>query len=289
MFEKNKKHSEETRLKISNALKGKIPWNKGLTGVQYCSEETKKKLSKANKGKIRTLEQRQNIRLSKLGKNNPNYGKNHSEETKQKMSQAHKDKKISEKQKLQISLKNTGKKRTKDVKLKMSLSHKGKKMSEAAKEKLRAYYKIHSTWNKGKHTGYITHTKENIRKMLSYKEKRSFPERLLFNRVNNIYKNISIVKHNDLVSDKKFEFRAKPDIIIEKFNIIIEYDGLRFHNDINRDLERDKKLVELGYKIIHYRGYNPDAVEIMNDVDYILEHETNGLYKENEKIILNIN
>ena len=59
---KEKKHSNETKMKISNALKGKIPWNKGLHNIYQCSEETKKKISKANKGKRKTLEHKQNIR-----------------------------------------------------------------------------------------------------------------------------------------------------------------------------------------------------------------------------------
>lgn len=64
-----------TRRKISEAMKGKnkgkiswmkgrIPWNKGVSR----SDEVKRKISKANKGE-----------------NHPMFGKYHSEETKQKM------------------------------------------------------------------------------------------------------------------------------------------------------------------------------------------------------------
>jgi hypothetical protein len=41
--------SEETKQKISNSLKGNIPWNKGKKGVQIPTEETRKKMSDAHK------------------------------------------------------------------------------------------------------------------------------------------------------------------------------------------------------------------------------------------------
>lgn len=43
----NKKPSEEAKKKMSLARKGKIPWNKGKTGLQKHSEETKLKMQKA--------------------------------------------------------------------------------------------------------------------------------------------------------------------------------------------------------------------------------------------------
>lgn len=76
----NKHHSEEAKVKISKAnkgkispMKGKIPWNKGLKGLTY------NKCKGYNKGK-----------------DNPMYGKHHSEEIKAKISRANKGKKFSE-------------------------------------------------------------------------------------------------------------------------------------------------------------------------------------------------
>jgi len=82
-------------------------WNKGLTGykTQPCSEETKKKISKAkkgmqapNKGIPMSIEQKEKLRLAKLGKSShwkgktgegtAMYGKSHSPETKNKMSES---------------------------------------------------------------------------------------------------------------------------------------------------------------------------------------------------------
>ena len=39
--------SEETRQKISEAGKGRIPWNKGKTGYHIHSEESKNKISES--------------------------------------------------------------------------------------------------------------------------------------------------------------------------------------------------------------------------------------------------
>lgn len=61
------RHSEKTKKKISEANKGKTPWNKGKTH----SEETRKKMSESLKGE-----------------NNPMYGKRHSEETRKKISES---------------------------------------------------------------------------------------------------------------------------------------------------------------------------------------------------------
>lgn len=63
--------SEETKKKISETLKGNIPWNKGKTNIY--SEETKKKMSETLKGKTPW-----------------NKGKHWSEEWKQKMSESKK-------------------------------------------------------------------------------------------------------------------------------------------------------------------------------------------------------
>jgi group I intron endonuclease len=82
-----KKHSEETKKKMSEASKGKPkPWLNGRT----CKEETKEKLRKINKGKIISEKTRKKISENHhdvSGKNNPMYGKKHSPETIEKMKQ----------------------------------------------------------------------------------------------------------------------------------------------------------------------------------------------------------
>ena len=85
--------TEETKRKISEAQKGRVPWNKGIP----CSEETKRKISEANKGEIAwnkgipcSEEVKQILRIKNGGENNYFYGKKLSEEHKQKISKSKK-------------------------------------------------------------------------------------------------------------------------------------------------------------------------------------------------------
>jgi len=76
--------SEKTRNKISNSLKGNIPWNKGLKGS--CKEETRMKISnslRGREGKSLTYKQKQII-------SQRHKGKIVSEKTKKKLSISHK-------------------------------------------------------------------------------------------------------------------------------------------------------------------------------------------------------
>jgi len=83
-----KKHSKETRRKISEAVSGeKSPWF-----CKHHSEETKRKISESNKGKIVSKETRRRISESLSGENNPMYGKHLSDETRRKMSIAQRGK-----------------------------------------------------------------------------------------------------------------------------------------------------------------------------------------------------
>ena len=78
----NGKHrSEETKRKISEANKGKIPCNKDMPR----SEETKKKISESHKGKRMSEEAKRKI-------SEANKGKKRTTEQKRKMSEAHKGK-----------------------------------------------------------------------------------------------------------------------------------------------------------------------------------------------------
>ena len=83
--------SEETKHKISEAHKGKPSPYKG----KHPSEETKRKHSEANKGKHHTEESKRKMSEARKGKpawNKGKKGKHPSEETKRKMSEARKGK-----------------------------------------------------------------------------------------------------------------------------------------------------------------------------------------------------
>lgn len=116
---KGKKASEETKKKMSIALKGdKNPFY----GKKH-TEETKKKLSISIKK-----------RLAKYG--NPLIGRKHTEESKKKMSLAHKGKVLSEETKRKIGLKSKGRIFTEETRRKMSEASKGRVHSEESRRKI---------------------------------------------------------------------------------------------------------------------------------------------------------
>ena len=88
-----KKHSAETRKKISEARKGENHPMYGKTGKnnprygKKHSAETRKKMGEAHKGKKHSQETRKKMSEAHKGENHPMYGKHHSKETKQKMSE----------------------------------------------------------------------------------------------------------------------------------------------------------------------------------------------------------
>lgn len=126
------KHSDETRNKISEALKGR-----------RLSEEHKKKLSIANTGKTRTEEQNrqhgefmkllyasepgriEKLRERMLG-NMCHKGHAHTDESKRKMSESRRGKKAW----------NKGKQFSEESRKRMSEAHKGKQLSEKIREKM---------------------------------------------------------------------------------------------------------------------------------------------------------
>jgi hypothetical protein len=107
-----KKHSKETRLKISDKIKGENNPNYG----KNLSEEVKRKLSETRKGE-----------------NNPFYGKKHSKETRKRFSEMRKRESLSEETRKKLSessrgIKNPnyGKKHSKETREKISKAVKGK-------------------------------------------------------------------------------------------------------------------------------------------------------------------
>jgi len=102
---KKKPHSEETKAKISKALKGKIPWNKGETGVY--SDEIRKKMSKSGSIARNILWQKPQYRkkVSEARK-----GLKRPEETRKKMSEVAMGHPVSEETRRKLSEANKGEK-----------------------------------------------------------------------------------------------------------------------------------------------------------------------------------
>ena len=123
--------SEETRRKISESNKGKLPHNKGL----HLSEDIKKKISFA--------------------------AKNRSEETIKKLSNSHKGKHLSEETKLKIGKIHKGKIISKEVRIKISNTlkgnipnNKGMKMNDDFKKKC-SKVKKNCKWMTDKYSEYF--------------------------------------------------------------------------------------------------------------------------------------
>jgi len=114
-----KKHTEETKLKLSKLMKGRIPWNTGKS----LSEEHRKNIS-LNHADI-------------SGKNHPLYGKHHSDESKMKMSKAHKGKLLPEETRKKMSETHKGMIFSKEHRRKLSVALKGIHRSEETKDKMR--------------------------------------------------------------------------------------------------------------------------------------------------------
>ena len=117
--------------------------------------------------------------------------------------------------------------------------------------------------------------KEIINKSCSFKGKgnKSIPEKKLFNLVKNIFPE---ALNNSLI---KIGYRYKrPDILIKELKLIIEYDGIKWHK-LSNDKDRDKEIIFLGYKIIHYQGYLPSDIELREDINNIISSRNNYFYK----------
>ncbi|MEN6294125.1 MAG: NUMOD3 domain-containing DNA-binding protein, partial [Methanobacterium sp.] len=88
------KHSDITKLKYSENRKGKLSGDKNPMYGKKHSEESRKKMSRPNNGdnngmfgKTHSEESRKKISEKLSGDKNPMYGKKHSEESRKKMSE----------------------------------------------------------------------------------------------------------------------------------------------------------------------------------------------------------
>ena len=130
-----KHHSEESKRKMSEAHKGKIPWNKG----GHHSEETKQKLRNVNLGKHLSEETKKKM----SGRIPWNKGLKYDEEIRKKLSESHKGYQWSEESKRKLSETNKGrvsgmkgKKQSEDAKKKISEKMKNRIVSEETRKKL---------------------------------------------------------------------------------------------------------------------------------------------------------
>jgi hypothetical protein len=212
-----------------------------------------------------------------IGENNGMFGNLHSNETKTKMAEkatgripwnkGKKEiysieiieklknyrigKKLSEETKIKIGIKsrnikaNLGKKFSNDWKTKMSESHKKNGLDEKQRQYMLKGGAIHA---------------------LSFISNPSKPQVELYNRIRVLYP-------NSILNYPCYELNFSLDIAIPELNIWFESDGSYWHQDKEKDLKRQEKIENLGWKVIRYK------------IDYIKEVPTIEQIKQDiEKI-----
>jgi len=200
------------------------------------TEETKKKMRESiskrngpwNKGLTKEIDERLKLRSEMLK------GTIASEETKKKMSLIRKGKRPE-------GLTFAGKKHSEDTKKKMSISMTGKK-----KPTLKKIVSIRMTeWQ----SLYMNSLVKNPSK----------PQVELFNLVKKLCYcaelNYPVIEVNRCI-----------DIAIPFHKIAIEYDGSYWHQDEEKDKQRQKQIESLGWRFIRFRDYIPSLEELRDKI-----------------------
>jgi G:T-mismatch repair DNA endonuclease (very short patch repair protein) len=263
-------YSEETIKKMSDAKKGCIPWNRGLT-KDICfkliqSDERKRRISSALLGKKKSKEHVEHIRLSRFGKHS-------SETSKEKNRLWHLGRKASAETLQKKLLKSLGSKRSSETKVKMSVS---------AKERIKKFpYTIPSFL--GRHHSEVT--KQKLREITL---NQNFP--LVDTCIEIDLQNI--LKENNIVFEKQksflgTDFKIYIDIFIAP-NICIFADGCYWHackqclNENNfTDWQRKRilydtfitqRLIENGYIVLRFAEHSikRDIYNCFNEIQKVL-------------------
>jgi len=148
-WNKGVSHSESTKIKISNSLKGRSVWNKGILCPQISlsnkgrifSEQHIKNLSKSHMGKSPSEETRLKMSDARRGSNHPLFGKPRSKETRKRLALANIGKKATEETKLKMRAV------VRDEKFKAMVSETSKKRWANPEYAKRVMKKIHAKPN----------------------------------------------------------------------------------------------------------------------------------------------
>lgn len=228
---KGRKLSEEHKHKISESLKGeknpmygKLPWNKG----KRRSKETRRKISEHHVGMIgkkHTEESKRKISEANKAEKHPMWGKKHSKESKQKMSESQKGEKHHM----------WGKKHTEETKRKISEAKKGEK---------------NHNWGK-------TPSEETKRKLSRARLNRVFSTKdtsiEVAMQAELDERNISYEKHIPVCNI------CQPDIVFPDKRVVVQCDGNYWHSKEfdngrawRKDRHQDKVLRESGWTVIRF-------------------------------------
>jgi len=169
-------------------------------------------------------------------------------------------------------------------------------------EKLKGKSKKIVAWNKGKrglqvawNKGLTKETNESLRKVSEkLKGKKKLDQSKYMKNGGSIHANkfvkspskpqvkiYKMVKEEFNSAEIEFPFITKDeklyrlDIIIPEYKIVIEYDGSYWHQDKEKDLERQRECEDCGWKFIRYEDIVPTKEQVIEDI--------NNLVKEREK------
>ena len=208
------------------------------------SEEHKKNISISLTGRKFSEEHKNNIKINHRtlkGKDHPLYGIKPSDEARRKMSITRKGRPSRFK-----GLKGRYSKETIE-KIRFKLT--GKKHTEEFKENVR----------KRMLNGQSAYMNSKVKNP-------SKPQLLLFEIVKQLFPSAII----------NFPFlNYCLDIAIPEIKLVIEYDGYWFHQDQNKDLERQNIIENHGWKVIKYKGTKskdivPDLEQVKRDIENIM-------------------
>lgn len=287
-----RKCSEETKIKMSLTRKGKVPWNKNITGYHvFVDEETKKRMLEKRRGKPGSMKGKHHSEESKLKISCKNKGLKRSEEQRKNYSNALKGIKFSDehrrklsesgkkkvfsdshKENLSNSLKGErngffGKHHSEKSKLKLKMKNKGRKHSEETRQKIIKSLIGRKCTNEAKEKHRQHMLKGGAVKANSGIQNPSKPQVELYNR-------IKIVYPSAVLNYPLYELNYSLDIAIPELKIWFESDGSWWHQDKEKDLERQRKIENLGWKCIRYSANSikevPTVEKVKEDLSWIM-------------------
>ena len=348
-FKKGHKISEETRRK----MKGRIPWNKGKKGLsgkdhpmygRKHSEESKRKMSKSSKGKPSSFKGKKHTASAKRKNRMAHLGKTASRATRIKQSRARKGKKLSRSHSKNISRSLKGKKKSRQHRKNLSKATKGRKISKETRKKISRknkgkgnymYGKHHSRLSrlrnrrshlgkkasdktkrkqskahKGKRIGKLNpmygkgHSKKTLRRIkrtigkrypggvkLTEEQKKKIakkykPQKPSKNtKIEKIIQKLCRQKKIKFQTQKRFEFEVPPphyhsvDLFIQP-NVCVECDGDRFHANPKKYAPND--IIYRVYKSKHHHRKKPLRAKQIWEKD---DHITQELRKQGNKVV----
>jgi len=235
---------------------GKPGWSRGIKRAKL-KEETKEKMRGRipwNKGKTNVYSKTTLEKMSKahkgilVGEKNPFFGKKHSQETLEKISQS---------------------RNGKDGRSKESIEKQRQWMLKGGSIYANSFPRDPKKVQKVKELNRQKMLNGQAVYMNSFIKNPSKPQVELYKIIKTIYQ-------NSILNYPLFELNYSLDIAIPELKIWIESDGSYWHQDKEKDLERQRKIEGLGWRCIRYKINSvkdiPDFDKIFKDILEVINY-----------------